>query len=109
MIVPVEEGPRAVIVAPKGEVDMGTSPVLRRHLKAASERKKAVVVVLRDVEYMDSSGLAVLIEAFQWSQKAKIGFALADLSTPVRDVVELALLESVFKIYPDLDAALAAL
>lgn len=88
-----------VVVHPRGEVDMEVSPTLRQALRGVFDAKpKRVVVHLRDVPYIDSSGIAVLVEGLQWSRKMGIGYLLAECSPQVRGVLALARLANIFVI-----------
>jgi anti-sigma B factor antagonist len=67
----VEEPAKGVFVlCVGGEVDLNSSPELRAamspHLK---KKKKALIVDLSGVSYMDSSGIATLVEAMKIAQK----------------------------------------
>lgn len=88
----------ARILSISGEVDMDSSPQLRdeihKHLKSVSTIK----VKLQAVEYIDSSGIAVLIQGMKDCGKANVAFALLDPSDNVRSVIELAMLQQVFTI-----------
>lgn len=88
----------------KGDVDMNTSPDVRGGLadvfKQGETGFKALFIDLSQVRYMDSSGIATLIEAMQTCMKRGIRLRLVDLSPPVRDVFELARLAAVFEIFP---------
>ncbi|MGP1310428.1 MAG: STAS domain-containing protein, partial [Phycisphaerales bacterium] len=67
----------AAIVRPKGDVDLQRSPVLREHLKSVSDRKPSRLVVdLSEVSYMDSSGVATLVEAMQLARRGKYPLVL---------------------------------
>ena len=57
---------------------------------------------------IDSSGLAVLIEAMQTVEGHGGKFALAGLQETVRPIFEIARLDQVFRIFPDVDSALAS-
>jgi anti-sigma B factor antagonist len=93
----------------EGEIDLHVSPRIAASLSAMIERKpKKLVVDLAKVSYIDSSGLAVLIEAMQNVQAYGGKFALAGLQEAVRPIFEIARLDQVFGIYPDVAAALAA-
>ncbi len=92
-----------------GEIDLHVSPGIASSLKAIIDAKpKKVVVDLARVSYIDSSGLAVLIEGMQ--NVAGYGglFSLAGLQETVRPIFEIARLDQVFRIFPDVDSALAA-
>ncbi|MCA1658722.1 MAG: STAS domain-containing protein [Verrucomicrobiaceae bacterium] len=93
----------------EGEIDLDVSPRIAASLQEIIKRKpKTLVVDLTKVSYIDSSGLAVLIEAMQNVEKNGGKFALAGLQESVRPIFEIARLDQVFRIYPDAGAALAA-
>lgn len=98
----------AAIVALTGDVDLQTSPQVRQKLLESLERHKRIVVDLSAVNYIDSSGVASLVEAFQVSRKKGSSFALASVSTSAMRVLSLARLDKVFTIHPSVEAALAA-
>lgn len=93
----------------EGEIDLHVSPNVTASLQLLIAKKpKRLVVDLAKVSYIDSSGLAALIEGMQNVQQYGGGFALASLQEPVRTIFEIARLDQVFRIYPDVNAALAA-
>ena len=52
-----------VVVVPKGEIDLSTVPVLRRRLdEAARSGVKQLVLDLRGVSFLDSSGLKLILD-----------------------------------------------
>jgi anti-anti-sigma factor len=51
------------VVAVRGELDLATAPELEQALLERLDAGQAVVLDLRDLEFMDSSGLAVLVTA----------------------------------------------
>src|SRR5207253_3134823 len=66
MNVTTEALPKGTLLAVEGQVDMHTSPELRTKLRETLERKSSPIVVdLTKVLFIDSSGLATLIEALQ--------------------------------------------
>ncbi len=92
-----------------GEIDLHVSPGIAASLAGmVQSRPQQLVVDLSRVSYIDSSGLAVLIEAMQNVAAYGGKFALAGLQDVVRPIFEIARLDQVFRIYPDVDAALAA-
>ena len=93
----------------EGEIDLHVSPRIASSLQSLIATKPPQVVVdLSKVTYIDSSGLAVLIEGMQNVAAYGGRFALAGLQETVRPIFEIARLDQVFKIYPDVDAAFAA-
>ena len=101
-----EEGPTSV-VAFRGEFDLEHSPTARKVLLRCVEQGRDLAVDLSGVTYIDSSGIASLVEAFQEARKRGTRFALAAVSASALRVFELARLDQVFTIYATLDEALA--
>lgn len=96
-----------VVVAVSGEIDMNTSPEVRSVLSPLfTEKPRALVVDLSEVNYMDSSGIATLVEGLQWSHRSEIPFRLSGMTAAVKDVFEMARLESLFEIFESREAAL---
>jgi anti-sigma B factor antagonist len=92
----------------EGEIDLHVSPRISASLAAMIDGKpKQIVVDLTKVTYIDSSGLAVLIEGMQNVEAYGGRFALVGLQAGVRPIFEIARLDQVFQIYPTVDAALA--
>jgi anti-sigma B factor antagonist len=99
MNVTVENLPKGVLLAVEGQVDMHTSPELRGKLREALERKATPVVVdLTKVGFIDSSGLATLIEALQAVGKYGGRLRLFGLAPAVRNLFKLSNLISIFDI-----------
>ncbi|MEP6956089.1 MAG: STAS domain-containing protein [Chthoniobacterales bacterium] len=93
----------------EGEIDLHVSPGIASSLKAMTDDKPPQLVIdLSKVSYIDSSGLAVLIEGMQTVNGYGGKFALAGLQDGVKAIFEIARLDQVFRLFPDVDAALAA-
>jgi len=98
------------VVSITGDIDLESSPKLRDFLKPKSVKKTpALLLDFAGVNYIDSSGLATLIEYYQSVQGFKGKLALASLSPRVKNVFEIVRLEQIFSLYPDIPSALAAL
>ena len=93
-----EEG-GTLIVSFSGEVDLEHSPKARQILLESVGRSGRVLVDLSAVAYIDSSGVASLIEAFQAARKQGSGFALVSVNPPALRVLQLARLDKVFTIF----------
>jgi len=96
------------VVALTGDVDLQSSPQVRQQLLACFEDTSRVIVDLAGVTYIDSSGVASLVEAFQLARKKSGAFSLVSVSPAVMRVLSLARLDKVFTIHPTVDAAIAA-
>ncbi len=94
-----EDGGASVVVL-EGDVDLKTSPDARKILLEVVGRNRPVVVDLSLVNYIDSSGVASLIEAFQKARKSGQKFALAAVSDGALRVLNLARMDKVFTICP---------
>jgi anti-sigma B factor antagonist len=106
---PMPRKDRSNVLPLDGEIDLHISPNVAESLRAIiRKRPKRLVIDLARVSYIDSSGLAVLIEAMQNVEAYGGKFALAGLGESVRTIFEIAKLDQVFRIFPDVDAALAA-
>lgn len=95
------------VVALSGEIDMEEAPKVRRVLLDSMKQKRDILVDLSQVTYIDSSGIASLIEGLQAARKQKNDLALVSVSQRARRVLELARLDKVFTIHADLATALA--
>ncbi len=93
------------VVSVQGEVDLSWSTDIRNAILNAMNGGSPVLVDLSQVEYIDSSGIAALVEGYQTSKGRNLKFGLVDISQPVQAVLQLARLDQVFPIYDDLAAA----
>ncbi len=104
-----QEGGVAVVNV-EGEVDLHGTPRLRESLTELVRPANAKVVVnLARVNYIDSSGLGVLVGAMKAAGKSGGKLVLAGLTREVRTVFELTRLSRFFDIYEDEATALARL
>jgi len=96
----------AVIVKLSGDIDLHSSPELRAVLlELVKDKAELIVVDLSGVVYMDSSGLATLIECLQGLRSYSGELRLAAVPPKVRDVFDLAQLGRLFKSYASVEEA----
>ena len=87
------------VVVVQGEVDLYTSPQLRSAiLKAVPAAAGGVAVDLSEVSYIDSSGVATLVEGLRSARKHGKTFTLVAPSPAVLQVLELTRLDQVFEL-----------
>jgi len=99
----------AAIVAISGEVDMFTSPDLRRELQRLTrDSVKRIVVDLSDVAFMDSSGIATLVQGLKESRPYGGELRLAAPGETVMRVLELANLTKLFSVHDTVEGAVGA-
>ena len=101
--------PEPGVLALEGEIDLNESPTVREKINPLiSAQLPRIIVDMSGVSYIDSSGLALFIESMQRIQGYGGKFALCGLRPTVRTIFEIARLDQIFQIYPDVAAAQAA-
>jgi anti-sigma B factor antagonist len=109
MNVHVEQRDGTVILQPDGDVDLASSPALRSSLQETQvEQGGRMVIDLSHVQYMDSSGVATLVECLQRTRNAGIELHLCQLNERVLSVFQIARLDGVFSIVGTIDDAMTA-
>ena len=93
------DGARSIVYV-SGDIDLYTSPKLRETVLELYRKRdqKTVIVNLTEVHYIDSSGIASLVEGLQESKKVEARFVLVGLNEAPRHVLELTRLLNVFEI-----------
>ena len=93
-----------------GDIDFANSPVVRDSVlrEIRESRTPRVVVNLSQVRYMDSSGVASLVEGLKASRDLGSRFILVGLTTSTREVLQLSRLIKVFEVYDNEDQAMAS-
>lgn len=95
------------VIELEGELDFHSSPELRSKLgEITGKQAPKILIDLKKIEYMDSSGIATFVEAFQKTKRYNGRLVLAELTPAVRGVFEIAKLESIFEIAPSVTDAL---
>ncbi len=91
----------------EGEINISTSPNLKKLFEKQPAKK--VIVDLENVSYIDSSGLATLVEMLKKMRSQGGGLALSGMSEKVRSLFEITKLDKLFTISTDQREALAKL
>ncbi len=91
-----------------GEIDLETSPQARKILLDTVDHCEKILIDMASVTYLDSSGIATLVEAFQRAKKNGKHMAFIYLSPAVLRVLSLARLDKVFAIHADIESAIHA-
>ncbi|MDG2423044.1 MAG: STAS domain-containing protein [Phycisphaerales bacterium] len=107
MTLAIDRHDNLVVIRPEGDIDLASSPGLRSQLRdvLASANGK-IVVDLKDVPYMDSSGVATLVELLQSCRRDQIELILCQLGERVLSVFQIARLDGVFTITETLETAM---
>ena len=101
----------ADVVEVSGRIAASESMDLTRQLEVhlSNEAARAIVLDLSRVDYMSSAGLGTVVWLGKRMREAKQGFALFGMRDRVAQVFKLSGLDRILPIYPDLEAAEAAL
>ena len=93
----------AVIASVRGEIDLHNSPELRTAVLEVllKPNPKKLILNLGQVPYMDSSAIAVLVEALQKVRRTGGKIFLTDLQPRVKGLLEIARLDSIFVVAKD--------
>lgn len=98
----------AVVVA-KGEIDLCTQPGLQDALAAAAEQWDRIIIDMRLVSFLDSTGMAVMVEALKQSRHPRQGaLCLVGVSGMVLRALEVAGLGALFEVYSSVEEATGA-
>src|SRR5271170_2148130 len=98
----------ATVVDVVGDITLYNSPEVRKVLLDLLKEKRSprVIVNMLNVKYIDSAGVASLVEGLKISRDLKSSFALYGLSRTAREVLELTRLIKVFEVYNNEEDAL---
>jgi anti-sigma B factor antagonist len=95
------------IVVTAGDIDLHSAPYLREALEAASVLSETVVVDLTDSQFVDSSGLGVLVGAHRRGRQRAV--SLVKPPPILRKLLRLTRLGAILTVYETRAEALAAL
>ena len=99
---------RSEVLTIEGDIDLHVSPAVTESLNAVIKKKpERIVIDLSRATYIDSAGVAALILAMQEVEEYGGKFFLCGLQETLRSTFEISGLDRIFRIFPDLDAALA--
>lgn len=100
---------KTTILDVSGDIDLANSPAVRKVLlrEVREKRTPRVVMNLTKVRYIDSSGVASLVEGLKASRDVGSRFILFGLSTTAREVLQLSRLLKIFEVYDNEEQALA--
>ena len=97
-----------VVISPTTDIDMSRSPELRTAIRQEmGSGVHKLIVDLEEVHYMDSSGLATLVEAMRNASKADINLVICQMHEKVSAIFEIARLDSFFSIVQSRDEAIS--
>lgn len=93
----------------KGEIDLYNAPDIKDTIKQQIDAgKKKIIINLKDVVYIDSSGIGALISSLSNLKKVGGGLKILHVYDSVKKVFELTKLTSFFEIYDNEDDAVGS-
>ncbi len=109
MDISTKEMKRVSLVTVNGRVDSATAPDFEKALHALVQANRCQLVVdLKNVDYMSSAGLRALVSSLKAAKAGGGDVRLAQPSQRVREVLELAGLNSIFTTYEDVTDAVGS-
>jgi anti-anti-sigma factor len=98
----------------RGELDMNTAPELERALEAVSAEGARVLLDLSPCEFIDSTGIALIVRTWQRLDRKASGegsgrLVLCCINHQVRRLLDITGVEASITMHQDCDAALAEL
>ncbi len=88
------------IISVTGEVDLYNVSELKKALFSVTDGQyKSVVVDMKNVNYMDSSGIGALVAGMKKMKAHNGKFALMNIHDDVLNIIKLATLDKFFTIY----------
>ncbi|HKW33946.1 MAG TPA: STAS domain-containing protein [Candidatus Acidoferrum sp.] len=105
----IRQSDKTAILDVSGDVDLATSPELRKALlrELRELRIPRVLLNLKEVRYIDSSGVASLVEGLKASRDVGSRLVLFGLNSAVREVLQLSKLVKIFEITETEEQAVA--
>jgi len=107
MEIKLKETDGVVLFDIEGEIDLYNAPALKNEIKKKIEEQKYNIVInLRRVSYIDSSGIGALISSLSNLKKYQGGLKIVNVTGSVKKVFELTKLTSFFEIFDDEESAI---
>ena len=96
------------VVAYSGEIDFHYSAAVRKDIIQSLDQGQHVLVDLSAVSYIDSSGIASLVQGLQHARNRDLKLDLIGVKDSVLKVLKLTRMDEVFTLHESVAAAMAA-
>lgn len=94
----IEQAENATVLVFSGRIDLSNCKDVRAVILSALEGEGDILIDLVDIDYIDSSGIAHLVEGFQRAKGKGRKFGITQASDQVRSVLKITRLDSVLMI-----------
>jgi anti-sigma B factor antagonist len=102
-----EDGTKVIILVPSGRLDITTAWQFRLKLQECiSKNTPHLIVNLKDVNFIDSSGLTSLVAGMRDADKENGSFRICNVHPEAKLVFEVTMMDSVFEIFETEEEAL---
>ena len=82
-----------------GEIDLHHSSDLRDLILSSLKDGNPLLIGMQQVSYIDSSGIASLVEGFQTAKRTNLDYGLLSISEAVLQVLAITRLDGIFPLY----------
>jgi anti-sigma B factor antagonist len=96
-----QQSDKEILVTVAGEIDAYTAPKLREELSPFAEGDNTIIVNLKNVSYLDSTGLGVFVSLFKQLKKNEGELKLTDLSDRLIRLFKITGLNNIMNISGD--------
>ena len=105
--------PGAAVIELSGEVDGSAAPVLtdayERAVTAGPENHDTVVLDFAAVDYINSTGIALIVSVLARARAERRKVVASGLSPHYREIFDITRLSDFIELFPDLDRAVSQL
>jgi len=99
----IEDEQGFLVIYFSGEIDLHGSPHAREVILDCINQERNTVIDMSGITYIDSSGIASLVEGYQLAKNKQLEFGLINVSKSALSVLKLAHLDKVFPIHNSLN------
>jgi anti-sigma B factor antagonist len=109
MEITVTEKDTVAVLTLKGKLDMANAAELKNEVKKQFDRQqRRIHLNMRDVDFINSSGLGTLVSMMKEARVLKGRLTLSNLAPYVSEIFEITQLSNVFEIFGDIEEAMAS-
>lgn len=88
------------VLAVDGEIDLNSSPTMRKKFEELINKNVSKIIInFQNVSYIDSSGLATVIEMLQRLKKVQGQLRLTNMSEKIKNLFEITKIDKLFQMY----------
>jgi anti-sigma B factor antagonist len=88
------------ILAVEGDIDLNSSPIMREKFEELIKKNTSKIIInFQNVSYIDSSGLATVIEMLQRLKKNQGQLRLSNLPEKIKNLFEITKIDKLFQMY----------